>query len=155
MISINAIVPALLAGNCIVFKPSPQTPLVANRFAEAFEKAGLPNGAFQVLHTGNLDSVKAAAQSPKVKQVCFTGSTTGGLAMKQATVGRVVGVNLELGGKDPAYVRADADLKWTAANIADGAVFNSGQSCCAIERVYVHTDVHDAFVAELQQELKG
>lgn len=74
--------------------------------------------------------------------------------MKQATVDRVVAVNLELGGKDPAYVRADADLKWTAANIVDGAVFNSGQSCCAIERVYVHSDIHDAFVKELQEELK-
>lgn len=64
-------------------------------------------------------------------------------------------MNLELGGKDPAYVRADADLKWTAANIVDGAVFNSGQSCCAIERVYVYADVHDDFVAELQKELQG
>ncbi len=106
------------------------------------------------MHTGSLDTVKEAAKNPKVRQVCFTGSTAGGLAMKQATADRVVAVNLELGGKDPAYVRADADLKWTAANIVDGAVFNSGQSCCAIERVYVHAEVHDAFVKELQEELK-
>lgn len=155
LITINTIVPALLAGCPVILKPSPQTPLVADRFAEAFASAGLPRGVFQVLHTGSLDTVKVAAQDPHIKQVCFTGSTAGGLAVKEATAGRVVGVNLELGGKDPAYVRADADLRWTAANIVDGAVFNSGQSCCAIERVYVHADVHDEFVAELQKELAG
>ncbi len=128
---------------------------MADRFLEAFTAAGLPAGVFQVLHTGSLETVQQIAQHPAVRQVCFTGSTAGGLAMKKATVDRVVGVNLELGGKDPAYVRADADLKWTAANIVDGAVFNSGQSCCAIERVYVHADVHDVFVAELQKELEG
>ncbi|OAQ97312.1 hypothetical protein LLEC1_00071 [Akanthomyces lecanii] len=140
LITINTIVPALLAGCPVLLKPSPQTPLVADRFLEAFAAAGLPAGVFQVLHTGSLETVQQAAQHP---------------AVQQATVDRVVGVNLELGGKDPAYVRADADLKWTAANIVDGAVFNSGQSCCAIERVYVHADVHDAFVAELQKELAG
>ncbi|XWW96231.1 hypothetical protein V2A60_004204 [Cordyceps javanica] len=155
LITINTIVPALLAGCTVILKPSPQTPLVADRFLEAFTAAGLPEGVFQVLHTGSLETVQQAAQHPAVQQVCFTGSTAGGLAMKKATVDRVVGVNLELGGKDPAYVRADADLKWTAGNIVDGAIFNSGQSCCAIERVYVHADVHDAFVAELQKELQG
>ncbi|KAM3510112.1 hypothetical protein MY11210_006029 [Beauveria gryllotalpidicola] len=155
LITINTIVPALLAGCPVLLKPSPQTPLVGERFLEAFTAAGLPAGVFQVLHTGSLDSVQQAARHPAVAQVCFTGSTAGGLAMKRATVDRVVGLNLELGGKDPAYVRADADLKWTAANIVDGAVFNSGQSCCAVERVYVHEDVHDAFVAELQKELQG
>ncbi|OAA73072.1 aldehyde dehydrogenase (NAD) family protein (Eurofung) [Akanthomyces lecanii RCEF 1005] len=155
LITINTIVPALLAGCPVLLKPSPQTPLVADRFLDAFAAANLPAGVFQVLHTGTLETVQQAAQHPSVQQVCFTGSTAGGLAMKKATVDRVVGVNLELGGKDPAYVRADADLKWTAANIVDGAVFNSGQSCCAIERVYVHADVHDAFVAELQKELEG
>ncbi|KAJ6786620.1 hypothetical protein PWT90_10655 [Aphanocladium album] len=155
LITINTIVPALLAGCPVILKPSPQTPLVADRFLAAFSAAGLPAGVFQVLHTGSLKTVQIAAQHPAVQQVCFTGPTAGGLAMKKATVDRVVGVNLELGGKDPAYVRADADLKWTAANIVDGAVFNSGQSCCAIERVYVHADVHDAFVVELQKELEG
>lgn len=109
----------------------------------------------QILHSGSLETVKEVARHPKIKQVCFTGSTAGGIAMREATAGRVVPVNLELGGKDPAYVRADADLKWTAENIVDGAIFNSGQSCCAIERVYVHSDVHDEFVKELQKELEG
>jgi acyl-CoA reductase-like NAD-dependent aldehyde dehydrogenase len=73
--------------------------------------------------------------------------------IREATACRIVPVNLELGGKDPAYVRADADIPYAAAQIVDGAVFNSGQSCCAVERVYVHADVHDAFVAEVQKEL--
>ena len=92
---------------------------------------------------------------PKIRQVCFTGSTGGGLAIRRATADRVVPVNLELGGNDPAYVRADADLAWTAENIVDGAIFNSGQSCCGIERVYVHESIHDEFVRALQNVLAG
>lgn len=76
------------------------------------------------------------------------------MRIREATARRIVPVNVELGGKDPAYVRADADIPYVAAQIVDGAVFNSGQSCCSIERVYVHADVHDAFVAEVQKELK-
>ena len=155
MITVNTLIPALLAGNSVILKPSPQTPQVADRLKEAFDAAGLPADVLQILHSASLDKLKQVAQSPKIKQVCFTGSTAGGLAMREATAGRVVPVNLELGGKDPAYVRSDADLKWTAENIVDGAIFNSGQSCCAIERVYVHADVHDAFVKELQKELEG
>lgn len=147
--------PALLSGNSVILKPSPQTPLVAERFKEAFEAAGLPTDVLQILHTASLSKLEEIAQSSVVKQICFTGSTAGGLAIRRATAGRIVPVNLELGGKDPAYVRADSDLKWTAANIVDGAIFNSGQSCCAVERVYVHADVHDAFVRELQDELRG
>ncbi|KAH8729306.1 Aldehyde/histidinol dehydrogenase [Ilyonectria robusta] len=155
LITINTLIPALLAGNSVILKPSPQTPQVADRLKEAFDKAGLPADVFQVLHTGSLETVKEIAKLPAIKQICFTGSTAGGLAIREATAGRIVPVNLELGGKDPAYVRADADLKWTAANIVDGAIFNSGQSCCAVERVYVHQDVHDDFVRELQSELEG
>ncbi|KAK7422937.1 hypothetical protein QQZ08_009295 [Neonectria magnoliae] len=155
LITINTLVPALLSGNAVILKPSPQTPQVADRLKEAFDKAGLPANVFQVLHTGSLETVKAVAKLPTIKQICFTGSTAGGLAIREATAGRIVPVNLELGGKDPAYVRADADLKWTAANIVDGAIFNSGQSCCAVERVYVHKDIHDDFVRELQRELEG
>ncbi|KAF7552436.1 hypothetical protein G7Z17_g4309 [Cylindrodendrum hubeiense] len=155
LITINTLLPALLAGNAVILKPSPQTPQVADRLKEAFDKAGLPTDVFQVLHTGSLETVKEIAKLPAIKQICFTGSTAGGLAIREATAGRIVPVNLELGGKDPAYVRADADLKWTAANIIDGAIFNSGQSCCAVERVYVHQDIHDDFVRELQSELEG
>jgi acyl-CoA reductase-like NAD-dependent aldehyde dehydrogenase len=77
-----------------------------------------------------------------------------GLALREATAQRIIPLNLELGGNDPAYVRPDADLKYTAAQLVDGAVFNTGQSCCAVERVYVHADVHDELVKEIQEELK-
>ena len=108
----------------------------------------------QVIHVGSLDVLDGIAQIPAIQLVTFTGSTAGGLRLREATARRVIPLNLELGGNDPAYVRADADLKHVAAQIVDGAVFSSGQSCCAIERVYVHADVHDAFVKELQEELK-
>lgn len=103
---------------------------------------------------GSLDVLDKIAQIPEIQLVTFTGSTAGGLRLREATAQRVVPLNLELGGNDPAYVRADADLKYVAAQIVDGAIFSSGQSCCAIERVYVHADVHDTFVKELQEELK-
>lgn len=89
----------------------------------------------------------------QIKLVCFVGSTAGGIHLSESAAGRLLPLNLELGGKDPAYIRADADLKYTAAQVVDGAVFNSGQSCCAIERVYVHADVYDAFLAEVKTEL--
>jgi acyl-CoA reductase-like NAD-dependent aldehyde dehydrogenase len=88
--------------------------------------------------------------------VCFTGSVAGGLAVQKAASDRVaVRVGLELGGKDPAYVRADVDLKWAAEEIVDGAIFNSGQSCCSIERIYVAEAIHDQFVVAVQDVLKG
>lgn len=108
----------------------------------------------QVIHVGSLDVLDKIAQISEIQLVTFTGSTAGGLRLREATAQRVVPLNLELGGNDPAYVRADADLKYVAAQIVDGAIFSSGQSCCAIERVYVHGDVHDTFVKELQEELK-
>jgi acyl-CoA reductase-like NAD-dependent aldehyde dehydrogenase len=155
LITINTLVPAILAGNSVILKPSPQTPLVAERLKAAFNAAGLPKNVLQILHSGCPAKMETIVQSPGIKQICFTGSTAGGLAIRRAIAGRVVPLNLELGGKDPAYVRPDADLAWTAANIVDGAVFNSGQSCCAVERIYVHEAVHDAFVAALQSELDG
>lgn len=90
---------------------------------------------------------------PELGLVSFTGSTTGGLAIREAVAGSTIPVNLELGGNDPAYVRSDVDLKYVAEQLVDGAIFNSGQSCCAIERIYVHEDVHDDFVKALQDEL--
>lgn len=128
---------------------------MADAFQEAFNAAGLPPHVLQVLHSGSLETLKQVARLAEIKQISFTGSTAGGLALRQATANRIVPLNLELGGNDPAYVRADSDLKWTASNIVDAAVFNSGQSCCAVERVYVHADVYDEFVRELQRELEG
>ncbi|KAL4985123.1 Aldehyde/histidinol dehydrogenase [Aspergillus falconensis] len=153
LITINALVPALLAGNTVILRPSPQTPLVGNRLLECFEKGGLPKNVLQVVHLGAWEVLDEVVKIPQIKLVSFVGSTQGGLRLRQATAGRILPLNLELGGNDPAYVRADADLAYTAAQVVDGAVFNSGQSCCSIERIYVHVDVHDAFVAEVQKEL--
>ncbi|KAL4965304.1 aldehyde dehydrogenase family protein [Aspergillus stella-maris] len=153
LITINALVPALLAGNTVILRPSPQTPLIGDRLLEYFTKAGFPKNVIQVVHFGAWETFDEVVKIPQIKLVSFVGSTQGGLRLREATAGRILPLNLELGGNDPAYVRPDADLAYTAAQIVDGAVFNSGQSCCAIERVYVHANVHDAFVAEVQKEL--
>lgn len=94
-------------------------------------------------------------RDPKVALVCFTGSVAGGLAVQKAAADRLVNVGLELGGKDPAYIRSDVDVAWAAEEIVDGAVFNSGQSCCSLERIYVDEKIHDQFVEAVQGVLKG
>lgn len=155
LITISTIVPALLAGNAVLLRPSPQTPLVGERLRSFFTQAGVPEALFQLIHCGSLDVLDQIVALPQISLVSFTGSTGGGLRIREATARRVLPVNLELGGNDPAYVRADADLAYVAAQLVDGAVFNSGQSCCAIERVYVHEEVHDRFVEEVRKELAG
>lgn len=147
-------VPALLAGNSVILRPSPQTPLVGERLVEAFNEAGLPPNVLQLVHVGSLDTLDELVQLPEISSVSFTGSTAGGIRLREATAKRVLPLSLELGGKDPAYVRADVDIKYAAEQIVDGAVFNSGQSCCSIERVYVHADIHDEFLREVQAVLK-
>ena len=143
--SVNAVVPALLAGDAVVLKVASQTPLVAERWAEGLAAAGLPDGVFQYVHTDH-DGVAAMVADPRVGFVAFTGSVAGGRAIGRAAAGRFVGTGLELGGKDPAYVRADAPVEATAAELVDGAFFNAGQSCCGVERIYVHRDRFDDFV---------
>jgi acyl-CoA reductase-like NAD-dependent aldehyde dehydrogenase len=143
--SVNAVVPALLAGNGVILKMAQQTPLVAERYAEAFLAAGLPEGVFQYLHADH-DRVARMIGDARVGFVAFTGSVGGGHAVQRAAAARFVATGLELGGKDPAYVRADAPLPATVENLVDGAFFNSGQSCCAVERVYVHVDLFKSFV---------
>lgn len=144
--SVNAIVPALVAGNVVLLKHSHQTPLVAERYAAAAKAAGLPAGVFQILHTDHADSAKIIGDA-RVDHVCFTGSVDGGKAVQRAIGERFIGAGLELGGKDPAYVREDANLAHAVENLVDGAFFNSGQSCCGIERIYVHESLYDKFVA--------
>ncbi|PJB72958.1 MAG: aldehyde dehydrogenase [Alphaproteobacteria bacterium CG_4_9_14_3_um_filter_47_13] len=144
--SVNGIFPALLAGNCVVLKHSHQTPLVADRYAEAFTVAGLPEGVFQTLDLTHDDAEFLMADS-RVDFVNFTGSVKGGHAVQKAIADKFIPAGLELGGKDPAYVRADADLDYAVENLVDGAFFNSGQSCCGIERIYVHESLYDDFVA--------
>ncbi len=143
--SVNAIVPAILAGNSVILKIAPQTPLVAERYAEAFQNAGLPDGVFQFLHIDHAQ-VAEVIKDERIGFVAFTGSVAGGRAVQRAASERFIATGLELGGKDPAYVRPDAQLEATIENLVDGAMFNSGQSCCAIERIYVHSQVYDKFV---------
>ncbi len=145
--AVNSIVPAIMAGNSVVLKHSAQTPLCAERIAEAFAAAGLPEGVFQYLHLTH-DGAEMVIADQRVEHVCFTGSVRAGGAIEQAAAGRFIGVGLELGGKDPAYVRGDADLKHAVETVVDGAYFNSGQSCCGIERVYVHETVFQSFVEQ-------
>jgi acyl-CoA reductase-like NAD-dependent aldehyde dehydrogenase len=143
--AVNAIVPALLAGNCVILKHSVQTPLVAERFAAAFRTAGLPVGVFQYLHTSHEDTSRMVS-APEINFVCFTGSVAGGIEVEKAAMGRFIGVGLELGGNDPAYVRDDADLPHAVETLVDGAFFNAGQSCCGIQRIYVHQSLHKEFL---------
>ena len=145
LIAVNSIVPALLAGNAVLLRHSAQTPLVAERFAEAFEKAGLPKGLFQYLHLSHEDTANVI-KDHRINFVAFTGSVSGGYQIQKVAAKRFIGVGLELGGKDPAYVRPDVDLNYAIDNLVDGAFFNSGQSCCGIERIYVHESVYDQFV---------
>ncbi len=143
--AVNSVVPALMAGNVVILKHATQTALVGERFARAFAQAGLPEGVFQNLLMDH-DQAARVIGSGRVQQVNFTGSVAGGKAMEHAAVGKFIGVGLELGGKDPAYVHRDADLEYAAANLVDGSFFNSGQSCCGIERIYVDRAIYPRFV---------
>lgn len=145
MTAVNSIVPALLAGNAVILKHATQTHLCGETLQQVFEEAGLPTGLFQLV-TATHQFAADLIQSGGIHHVAFTGSVPGGVAIEKAAAGQFIGVGLELGGKDPAYVRADSDALYAAENLVDGAMFNSGQSCCGIERIYVHEDVYDAFV---------
>jgi len=145
LIAVNSVVPALMAGNAVVLKHSAQTPLCAERFATALQEAGLPHGVFQALHMSH-DDTERAIRDPRVDFVAFTGSVAGGHAVQRAAAERFIGTGLELGGCDPVYVRNDANLAHAIENIVDGAYFNSGQSCCGLQRIYVHERVYGAFV---------
>nr|WP_180204647.1 aldehyde dehydrogenase family protein [Pseudomonas sp. SbOxS1]NYU04640.1 aldehyde dehydrogenase family protein [Pseudomonas sp. SbOxS1] len=152
--AVNTIIPALMAGNSVILKHASQTLLVGERFAQAMRHANLPEGLFQNLllshiHTG------VVIGSDQVQQVNFTGSVAAGLEMQRSAVDGFLRVGLELGGKDPAYVRADANLEHAVENLVDGSFFNSGQSCCAVERIYVDQNIYPAFVerfAELTRQ---
>ena len=151
--AVNSIVPALMAGNTVILKHSAQTPLCAERLDQAAREAGLPEGVFQILHLGHDDTARVIADE-RIGFVAFTGSVAGGRAVQTAAAGRFIGQGLELGGKDPAYVREDADLEHAVENLVDGAFFNSGQSCCGIERIYVHHSLYDRFVEGVVETVK-
>lgn len=143
--AVNAVVPALIAGNAVILKHSDQTPLCAERFARAFSEAGLPEHVFQVLHADH-GVVAGLIASGEIDYVAFTGSVAGGDAVQRAAAAKRIPVGLELGGKDAAYVRADADLAHAVENLVDGSFYNAGQSCCGIERIYVAEALYEPFV---------
>jgi acyl-CoA reductase-like NAD-dependent aldehyde dehydrogenase len=144
--AVNAVLPALIAGNTVVLKHSHQTPLCAERMLEAFAAGGVPAGVFQYLHLSHADTARLMGDT-RIASVCFTGSVSGGRAVVQATADGFATSGLELGGKDPAYVRADANLAHAVDTLTDGAFFNAGQSCCGIKRIYVAAPRYDEFVA--------
>ncbi|MEY8262926.1 MAG: aldehyde dehydrogenase family protein [Bermanella sp.] len=145
--AVNAIIPALMAGNCVLLKHSAQTLLCSERFAQAFAAAKLPAGVFQYVHVDHEQTAKLV-QEPAINYISFTGSVAGGRAMEKSAAGLFKSLALELGGKDAAYVRHDAQLDTAVASLVEGAFFNSGQSCCGIERIYVHEAVYPEFLTK-------
>jgi acyl-CoA reductase-like NAD-dependent aldehyde dehydrogenase len=141
----NSIFPALIAGNAVLLKHAAQTLLVGERFQTAFDKAGLPRGLFQNIVLSHAQTERLIG-SGKIDHVSFTGSVSGGRAVERAAAGAFASLGLELGGKDPAYVREDAKLDHAIENLVDGSFYNSGQSCCGIERIYIHERVYRPFV---------
>jgi acyl-CoA reductase-like NAD-dependent aldehyde dehydrogenase len=153
LIPVNVVVPALVAGNTVLLKHSARTPLCGEHFERAFADPELP-GIVVNLDLDHDQTAALVADPQAVDYVAFTGSVAGGLAVYRQAARRVLDVGLELGGKDPAYVAADADLAYTVENVVDGACYNAGQSCCAVERVYVHREVYDEFVDRAQAALQ-
>ncbi len=145
MTAINTVAPALIAGNSVILKHATQTLQVGERLAEAFYAAGIPKDVFQNVFLDH-DTTSALIAARSFDFVNFTGSVGGGQAMERAAAGTFTPVSTELGGKDPGYVRADADLDAAVDGLMDGAMFNAGQCCCGIERIYVHASLYDAFV---------
>jgi acyl-CoA reductase-like NAD-dependent aldehyde dehydrogenase len=143
--AINTIVPALMAGNAVLLKHASQTVLAGERFQAAMDRAGMPKGLFQNMHLSH-DQTSRILGGDLVDHCNFTGSVSAGRSIERAAAGTFTSLGLELGGKDPAYVREDADIDHAIENLVDGAFFNSGQCCCGIERIYVHEKHYDRFV---------
>jgi acyl-CoA reductase-like NAD-dependent aldehyde dehydrogenase len=156
MISVNSLIPALMAGNAVILKQASQTLLAGERLVAAAKTAGLADGLLTHLILDHA-SASELIQDARIAHVNFTGSVDAGKRIQQSAQDRFISVGLELGGKDPAYVRADANLADAIENLVDGSFFNSGQSCCGIERIYVDQSIYDDFVAgfvELTQKYK-
>lgn len=154
MTAINTVAPALIAGNAVMLKHASQTPLVGERMAKAFHAAGVPEDVFQNVFLDHATTSDLIAK-PAFGFVNFTGSVGGGKAIETAAAGTFTGVGLELGGKDPGYVMEDANLDAAIDTLIDGAMFNSGQCCCGIERIYVHESLFDEFVAKAVDIVNG
>ncbi|WP_109313925.1 aldehyde dehydrogenase family protein [Ruegeria sp. AU67] len=154
MTAINTVAPALIAGNTVILKHATQTLLAGERMAEAFYSVGIPDDVFQNVFLSH-DMTNDLIAGNAFDFVNFTGSVGGGQAMERAAAGTFTGVGTELGGKDPGYVMDDADLDAAVETLIDGAMFNSGQCCCGIERIYVHESLYDDFVAKAVDVVKG
>lgn len=154
MTAINTVAPALIAGNAVMLKHASQTPLVGERMAAAFHSAGIPEDVFINVFLDHQTTSELIA-SRSFGFVNFTGSVSGGKAMEAAASGTFTGLGLELGGKDPGYVMEDANLDAAVDTLIDGAMFNSGQCCCGIERIYVHESLFDAFVEKAVEIVNG
>ncbi len=149
----NVILPALLTGNAVLYKPSEFATLTGLEIARLLHEAGVPRDVFTAL-VGE-GAAGAALLEQQIDGLFFTGSYATGARIAQALAGRLVRLQLELGGKDPTYVCDDADPKTAAESLADGAMYNTGQSCCSVERIYVHEKIHDVFVAAFVQAVQG
>ena len=154
MTAINTVAPALIAGNAVALKHATQTLLVGERMVRAFEEAGLPKGLFVNLFLDH-GTTEALIGTREFDFINFTGSVGGGRAIERAAAGTFTGLGLELGGKDPGYVMEDADLDAAVDTLIDGAMFNSGQCCCGIERIYVHESLYDAFIEKAVAIVSG
>jgi len=154
MTAVNTVAPALIAGNAVVLKHSTQTLLVGERMAQAFHSAGIPEDVFTNVFLDH-DTTSMLISERAFNFVNFTGSVGGGQAMERAAAGTFTGVGTELGGKDPGYVMEDADLDAAVDTLIDGAMFNSGQCCCGIERIYVHESLFDTFVEKAVAIVRG
>ncbi len=154
MTAINTVAPALIAGNTVILKHATQTLLVGERMARAFHEAGLPEDVFQNIFLDHATSGRLIGERA-FDFINFTGSVGAGKQIEIAAAGTFVPVGLELGGKDPGYVREDADLDAAVETLMDASMFNSGQCCCGIERIYVHESLYDAFVEKAVAVVKG
>ena len=154
LIAVNVVVPAVLAGDAVVVKHSARTPLCGEHFERGFREAGAPPDLVRAVHASHEVTERIIA-SPRVGFVSFTGSVAGGRAVHRAASARFIDCGLELGGKDPAYVCADADFAFAAENVADGAFYNAGQSCCGVERVYVERPIYERFVEALVEQARA
>ncbi|WVF68596.1 hypothetical protein IAT40_003365 [Kwoniella sp. CBS 6097] len=157
MCLVNAVVASLISGNAVILKPAPQTPSPAERWVSTWQAAGLPANVLQVVHLTQERTLEQLVQDQRIDFISFTGSVAGGRAVQEAASrGKgFKGICLELGGNDPAYVRQDVNVKWTAEQLVDGVMYNSGQSCAAVERIYVHSSIFDEFVKEFAEVAKG
>ena len=144
LVAVNSIIPAMAAGNSVILKHSAQTPLCAEQLYQSAKKT-LPKDVFNYLHLNHEDGLKVVSDK-RINFVSFTGSVKAGYDVQRATHTKFIDMALELGGKDPAYARHDCDLEKTVENLVDGSFFNSGQSCCAIERIYVDEKIYNNFI---------